>query len=192
MALFPVMLEMNRLPVLIVGGEQQAEWKIKVLLASDANITVISPIVTVPIEQWAKIGKITWIPRHVMHSDFQSFRVVFIATSDPIEAEQSWQWAKQYRNLVNVVDHPTMCDFYSTSHFRRQDLVISISTSGKAPALAQALRQQLEDIIGPEWVEFLQEISHLRSAGYPISAIKHRAEELSEIIEQYPSKNISM
>ncbi|WP_053960319.1 precorrin-2 dehydrogenase/sirohydrochlorin ferrochelatase family protein [Sulfobacillus thermosulfidooxidans] len=192
MALFPIMLEMNRLPVLIVGGEQQAEWKINVLLASDANITVISPIVTLPIEQWAKIGKITWIPRQVTHSDFQSFQIVFIATPDPTEAEQAWQWAKQYRNLVNVVDRPTMCDFYSTSHFRRQDLVIGISTSGKAPALAQALRQQLEDMIGPEWAEFIQEISQLRRAGYPISAIKHRAQELSEIIAQTPSKNISI
>jgi len=53
---------------------------------------------------------------------------------------------------------------------RRGDLAVAISTSGKAPALAVRLRQQLEQTLGDEHARFLQLVGALRkplAARYP-------------------------
>ena len=44
----------------------------------------------------------------------------------------------------------------------RGDLTVSISTSGKCPALARRLRQQLELEIGPEYAPYLELLGETR------------------------------
>jgi siroheme synthase-like protein len=44
----------------------------------------------------------------------------------------------------------------------RGDLTIAISTSGKCPALARRLRQQLEQEIGPEYAPYLELLGETR------------------------------
>jgi siroheme synthase-like protein len=56
------------------------------------------------------------------------------------------------------VDDIENCHFYYGSIVQRGDLQIAISTNGKSPALAQRLRQELEQQFGPEyeaWLEWL-------------------------------------
>ena len=60
--------------------------------------------------------------------------------------------------LCNAVDDIDHCHFYYGSVVQRGDLQIAISTNGKSPALAQLLRQELEQQFGPEyaaWVDWL-------------------------------------
>ena len=65
--------------------------------------------------------------------------------------------------LVNVMDDVPHCNFVAGSVVRQGDLVVSISTSGAAPALAVRLRQQLETWLGPEYGEFLALMRTLRA-----------------------------
>jgi siroheme synthase-like protein len=60
--------------------------------------------------------------------------------------------------LCNAVDDIENCHFYYGSIVQRGDLQIAVSTNGKSPALAQRLRQELEQQFGPEyevWLEWL-------------------------------------
>ena len=180
MAMFPVMLDMAEFPALVVGGTEKAEWKIHVLLESHAQITVASREVSVAIADWAGEGVLTWLPRGVREEDFIGHRITFIATADLEEQKRAWNWAKTYHHLINVVDTPDLCEFYTTSHFRRGHLVISVSTSGLAPALAKALRVRLQREFGAEWAKHVHEMATLRKQRHSVAVITRLAWELAQ------------
>jgi len=66
--------------------------------------------------------------------------------------------------LVNVEDVPSLCDFHVPALVRRGDLVIAVSTGGRAPGVAKLLREWLDARFGPEWARFLDQASDARNA----------------------------
>ena len=81
--------------------------------------------------------------------------LVIGATDDERLNRQISKDAEQAQILCNIADRPEVCNFILPSIVRRGDLVITISTSGKSPALAKHLRQKLETQFGPEYADFL-------------------------------------
>ena len=63
--------------------------------------------------------------------------------------------AKKNGILINAVDQPSDCTFIVPSIIKRGDLLIAISTSGKSPALAKKIRNDLETKFGKGYKEFL-------------------------------------
>jgi precorrin-2 dehydrogenase/sirohydrochlorin ferrochelatase len=61
--------------------------------------------------------------------------------------------ARQARVLVNLEDRPKFCDYHSVAEIRRGDLLLTISTNGRAPGLAGLIRRRLEAEFGPEWAD---------------------------------------
>ncbi|MDR3527185.1 MAG: NAD(P)-dependent oxidoreductase [Rhizomicrobium sp.] len=95
-------------------------------------------------------------------SAIEGLSVLFVAGLD---AEASTAWASRARTagvLVNVEDVPELCDFHIPAIVRRGDLLLTVSTRGRSPALARRLREELETQFGPEWKERLEELGDLR------------------------------
>ena len=115
-------------------------------------------------------------------ADFLEARIVFIAGM-PIEI--SSELASQARAagaLVNVEDITELCEFHVPAVVRREDLLIAVSTGGKAPGLAQVLKRFLETIIGAEWGARVQLIADARTRwrreGVPKEEIVRQTSEL--------------
>lgn len=102
-------------------------------------------------------------PRRVAHHiDVASLDVLFVAGLERAAAEA---WAKAARALgvlVNVEDVPELCDFHVPAIVRRGDLLLTISTNGRAPGLARAVRAALEKLFGREWGARTDEVARLR------------------------------
>ena len=81
--------------------------------------------------------------------------LVIGATDDETLNRQVSKDAERSHILCNIADRPEVCNFILPSIVRRGDLVITISTSGKSPALAKNLRQKLETQFGREYADFL-------------------------------------
>jgi len=75
--------------------------------------------------------------------------------------------ARAARVPLNVVDRPELCDWIHGAVLRRGRLVVAISTSGAAPALAVRLRDQLAEELGAEYATFLEIAAEHRA---PIAA----------------------
>jgi siroheme synthase-like protein len=158
MSLFPIFVKLQGRLVVVVGGGEIASAKIDGLLRAGARVRVIAPEVHIAFAEPIRSRKIEWIPRKFQAGDVSDATLVIAATSAPGVNASVFREAEARGVLCNAVDDIENCHFYYGSIVQRGDLQIAISTNGKSPALAQRLRQELEQQFGPEyevWLEWL-------------------------------------
>lgn len=144
MGSYPVVLELRDRAVLVVGGGTVAERKVDGLLRVGARPTVVSPALSARLHSWACEGRIRWIGRSYRHGDVAGHALVFVATDDgTVNAEVAGE-ARARGTWVNAADDPPHCDFSLPSVLRRGELTVAVSTGGTSPALARAIREELE------------------------------------------------
>ncbi len=162
MSLFPMFLKLINRPCLVVGAGQVGETKIASLLAAEAAVRVVAPEATEAVRQWARTGRLDWQPRCFEPADLDGKFLVVVATPLRELNDVVYHEAQQRGVLCNVVDDPPRCDFYYPAVVNRGELQIAISTNGQSPALAQRLRQELEQQFGPEYAAWLEELGRQR------------------------------
>jgi precorrin-2 dehydrogenase / sirohydrochlorin ferrochelatase len=159
---YPVYIELRGQPCIVVGGGNLAEEKVLGLLAVQAKVTVISVSLTSSLRQLVDERQITMISRASQPGDLTGAFMVICATDQAEINHQVWEEAAANRQLINVVDDTSHCNFIAPAVLRNGDLTIAISTGGNAPALAVRLKQRLQKEIGPEYSRFLELAGRLR------------------------------
>ena len=155
MQYYPVHLDIKNRNCLIVGGGAVGTRKVNTLLECGAHVTVVSPDPTSQLTRLASEASITLKRRAYRSDDLSGMFLVIGATDDETLNLQISKDAERAHILCNIVDRPEVCNFILPSIVRRGDLVITISSSGKSPALAKHLRQKLETQFGREYADFL-------------------------------------
>lgn len=155
MKYYPINLDIKNRKCLVVGGGAVGTRKVNTLLECGARVTVVGPGPTPQLFRLAKDGAITLKRRDYRSDDITGMFLVIGATDDESLNRRVSKDAERANILCNIADRPEVCNFILPSIVRRGDLVITISTSGKSPALAKHLRQQLETQFGPEYADFL-------------------------------------
>ena len=143
---YPAYLNLQNRKCLVVGAGLVAERKVLSLLRSGGEVTLISPKVTQLIADLAQSDQIIWHKRQFQSGDTEGMFLVCAATDLPEINTQVFKEAHEVYgiNLVNVVDVIPECTFAAASVITHEDLTISISTSGKSPALSRRIREYLE------------------------------------------------
>ena len=162
MRYYPIFLDLKGKPAVVVGGGAVTERKVRVLLESDADVTVIAPSVTPTIREWAENNQITLGERSFEPGDLAGAFCVYAGTDDHAVNVAVSQEAEQRRLLCNVVDVPALCNFIVPAIIDRGDLCIAVSTSGASPALAKKLKRELSEQFGPEWTALSELLARLR------------------------------
>jgi precorrin-2 dehydrogenase/sirohydrochlorin ferrochelatase len=148
---YPVVLDLAGRPVLVVGGGAVAERKVEGLLEAGASITVVSPQVSARLARLASRGQVRVRVRSYRRSDLRGATVVFAATDDRSANAAVAVDARRRRIWVNAADDPDHCDFILPSVLRRGSLLVSVTTSGRSPALARVVREELERLFGGDY-----------------------------------------
>lgn len=162
MSYYPISVDLTGKTVLVVGGGEVALRKVERLLEYCARVLVVAPDVLPSIEILAESGKIDLRLQYYSVEDLDGVTLVIAATDDPAVNRQVSDDARTINVLVNVVDTPDLCSFIVPATVRRGDLTISISTSGKSPALAKLLRKKCEDLFGEHYGELNDLLGELR------------------------------
>jgi precorrin-2 dehydrogenase / sirohydrochlorin ferrochelatase len=162
MAFYPINLNITDQLCMVIGGGTVATRKIASLLLCDARIRVISPEVSPEIKQLIAKNKLEWIPRVYMTGDLQGAALAFALTDRPDVQCQITSEAKEQGIPVNIADNPDACTFQTAAIIRRGELLIAISTGGGSPALAAAIRKELELRYGPEYGELVTLLAEIR------------------------------
>ena len=159
---YPIYLQLNEQPCIVIGGGKIAEGKIEGLLTAGAKVTIVSPDLTSRLRELVERNQITHIARVYQPGDLAGAFMVICGTDQTEINHQVWQEASANRQLVNVVDNTPRCNFIAPAILRKGDLTIAISTAGKAPALAVRLKERLQNQIGSEYERFLELSGQLR------------------------------
>ncbi len=166
----------------MVGGGGVGTRKVVTLLDCGANVTVISPVVSQQLRDLAISGLIKLRERTYQSGDLDGMFLVIGATDDEGLNRQISSDADRLNTLCNIADRPEVCNFILPAIVQREDLVITISTSGKSPALAKKLRKTLEYQFGREYGVFLKLMGAVRkrllSQTHEPEAHKHLFEKL--------------
>ncbi|MBN3858963.1 uroporphyrinogen-III C-methyltransferase [Neisseriaceae bacterium PsAf] len=141
---YPIFIKLQNKSVLVVGGGVVAERKIQSLLASGANVYLVSQTVTKTIQSWIDEKRVIWMAKEFNPQHLDEVYLVIAATNDSELNQMIFLEAEKKYKLVNVVDNPELCNFTLPAILDRTPVQIAIGTEGTSPVLSRHLRNQLE------------------------------------------------
>ncbi len=147
MRFFPIFLDIQEKPCLVVGGGEVAARKVSLLLRAGGRVTVVSPELCTRLQRELDCGRIEYQHRRCDASVIKKHVLVIAATDDPAVNRKVSERAHALNIPVNVVDQPKLCSFIVPSLVDRSPLLVAVSSSGASPVLARLLRARLETLI---------------------------------------------
>lgn len=167
MAYYPIFVQLQDIPCVVIGGGREAQRKVEGLLGAGAKVTVISPDLTPALTKMLSDGEIEHIAREYQEGDIDPFHVVMVATDDGAVNSDVSAEGRRKRIWVNAADDIPNCDFILPAVIRRGSITLAASTGGGSPALARRLREELEAYLTeemPALADLLKEVrGELRS-----------------------------
>jgi len=194
---YPICLDISGKRCVVVGGGNVAERKVRRLLACGARVEVVGKTLTSVLTAWKGQGKIVHLEGGYEDSFLAGAALVIGATDSEGVNGRIAADARKRGIPVNIVDNPALCDFILPSVVERGDLLIAVSTGGKSPALAAKLREELEEVYGPEYAVLVEILGDLRerviAVGGPSAENRERfaAVVWSDILDQIRRKEWS-
>lgn len=188
---YPVFLNLQGRPCLVVGGGSVATGKASGLLAAGARVRVVSPTLTQELRSLAGAGRMEAVERAYEPADTDGMTLVMVATNDAAVNTRVAADCRKRGIWVNAADDPPNCDFILPSVIRRGKVTVAASTSGASPALARKLREELEEFLSDDFAalaDLLGEVRRdLQSRGMSVESERwHEAidAELRELLAQ--------
>jgi len=174
MGYYPVLLDLAGRRCVMVGGGIIAGRRVDGLLTAGARVTVISPRLTRTLAALAAEGRIDHEAREYRDGDLDGADLAFVAT-DAGEVNAAVAREARARGVwINAADDPARCTFILPALVRRGDLTVAVATGGSSPALARAIREELETYLTDDYATLASIAAEarreVRAAGRPVTA----------------------
>ncbi|MGL1903797.1 MAG: bifunctional precorrin-2 dehydrogenase/sirohydrochlorin ferrochelatase [Fibrobacterales bacterium] len=135
----------THLRVVVIGGGNVALRKVTGLLGKVGIITVIAPEIK---EEFTEMSEVECIKRPYKKGDLKGYDLLYGAVDNPAVTDEICEEAKEHIRLIcNFVDKPDRSDFYTPATIQKDDLMISLSSGGKAPGLLPELKKEIINTI---------------------------------------------
>ena len=146
---FPIFVAVEGRRIVLSGGGDAALAKLRLLLKTEARITVVAEDAAAEILAWAAQGRLTLIPRAMGPGDALCAVLFYAANEDAEEDARVSAIAHAEGALVNIVDNLEDSQFITPAIVDRDPVTIAIGTEGAAPVLARMIKRDLEDRLSP-------------------------------------------
>jgi siroheme synthase-like protein len=163
MRYYPIFLDIAGKPVVVIGGGNIAHVKVVGLLRAGADVTVVSPELNADMAALSAQGRFRHVERDYEPGDLEGYKLAFVATDDRSVNSTVADEGKARKVWVNAVDDPPYCDFIMPGIAQKGDLIIAISTSGRSPAMARKMREEIEAFLTDDWAAMLELAAEVRT-----------------------------
>lgn len=175
MTMLPLAFKVQNKPVLVIGAGRIGTGKAQLLIEAGARVTVLSRALLAPLPD----GVNSFEERDYRRGDLRGFSLVVAATGDASVNDEIVNEATELGLWLNVVDDPARSDFYFTAVHRDGDVVVSVSTEGASPALAQEVRALIRRYLPGHLGEVARQLKRER-------AVLHESGESTEGVDWTP------
>lgn len=163
MGRFPLLVDMSDEKVLIFGGGSIGERKAQLFAQEGANVMIVGTEFTQGLkkmrEKSSLNGEVELVKEKIVPNEIENLiekaKLVVVATDDERLNDELTETAKKADVLVNEVDDqstPVMIP----SVIKQRNLIVSISTGGKSPAMCKFLRLKLEDWLKEDYSDMVE------------------------------------
>ena len=163
--MLPLAIKLTDKDVLVIGAGRVGTGKAGLLVEAGARVTMIAREIGAGLPR----DLASFEQREYRDGDLRGYTLVVSATGDASVNDRIVEEARREHIWLNVVDDPARSDFYFTAVHRDGDVVVSVSTEGASPALAQELRsiiaERLPDNLGDVAQQLRRERAELHAEG---------------------------
>ena len=144
---FPLFIELESKPCLVVGSGNVASRKAKALADYGARVTVVSP---------------ETCGRGFEDADVEGMSLVVAATDDRALNRHVADLCKARGIPVNAVDDPANCTFFFPAVFRKGPIVAAVSSGGACPVAAKLVRDRAARAMPDDFVAEVERLGRAR------------------------------
>jgi uroporphyrin-III C-methyltransferase/precorrin-2 dehydrogenase/sirohydrochlorin ferrochelatase len=141
---FPIFLAVAGRRIVVSGGGEAALAKLRLLLKTEAHLTVFAAEPAQEIVDWAAKGRLTLAKRALAAGDALCAALFYAANEDDAEDARVTRLAQADGALTNWVDNLGQSQFITPAIVDRDPVTVAIGTEGAAPVLARAIKSDLE------------------------------------------------
>ena len=155
----PILLKNQK--ILLIGGGNVALQKAQVLSENEMDFRIISETLNKEIKKFS--SKI--LQKRFKLKDIEDEQIIIDATGNPKVVKKLVKYKKKHPILLNVVDVPSLCDFYFMALTKNKPLQIAVSSNGASPTAAKYFRDECERLIPKDITAYLEEKQQQRDTG---------------------------
>lgn len=142
----PVSLDITDKNILIIGGGNIADQKLKTLSLFTDKITILSLEISADIQK----SGISQIRKEYQSVDLKGYSIVYACTNNRILNAQIKSDAAKLGMLVNVVDDPELCDFISPAIFKHSYMTVAVNSNGVNVKRSIEWRDKIKNLLENE------------------------------------------
>ncbi len=159
---YPVTLDLEGRSCVLAGGGPLAEERLTGLLRSRADVVVVTPDPSPGLTAMCAAFDVALVERLLEPDDLDGATLAIVTREDDADVPTLYAAARERGVLFAALDDVAHCDFGAMSQIRRGSLTVTISSGGRAPALAKRLRKHLEQTLTHELAELVEVIDEAK------------------------------
>lgn len=147
MRYFPIYLDTQNRRVAVSGASECAAAKLRLLLKTEARISVYGRDAGPDVRRWAAEGRLTFHDRALDASDLDSVLLLYAANDDAVLDTAAADLGRHAGVKTLVVDSLADSDFITPAIVDRSPVTVAIGTEGAAPVLARKIKSDVEAML---------------------------------------------
>ncbi|MFP5309989.1 MAG: bifunctional precorrin-2 dehydrogenase/sirohydrochlorin ferrochelatase [Actinomycetes bacterium] len=155
---YPVTLDLAGRRCLVAGDGPLALDRVEGLVASGAAVELYAAAPAAELAGAVVAHGVAHHARTLAPADLDGAFLAIVTREDDADVAALWDASREARVLFAALDDVPHCDFGAMSTIRRGDLRVTVSTAGRAPALAKRLRRRLETDVDEAYGELVERI----------------------------------
>lgn len=139
----PIAIDISNQKILIVGGDQSALKKLKILQRFNAEVEILAKKVCPEIKQ----SGVRFFETDYHKKYLNGYLMLYSCTNDETLDRQIVDDCREAGVLVNIHDKPSLCQFVSPAIYRNGNISVAVSSNGEDVYESIRLRNKISEFL---------------------------------------------